>query len=119
MGGGGMGGGRMGGPGQGGPGMGGGRRGGPPGGGPGGATSGGKERLERLAQRTGGAYFEIGKKLTLGDIYMRIAEQLRNQYSLGFVPQAEARAGYRRLKVDVKRKGLTVQAREGYYGVTS
>jgi VWFA-related protein len=70
--------------------------------------------LKEIALRTGGAYFETGKKQTLSDIYTTIEEELRNQYSLGYTP-LNSEPGYRRLKVGVRKKGLTVQAREGYY----
>ena len=35
---------------------------------------------------------------------------------LGYVPDANARGGYRKIEVDVARKGLVVRARDGYYG---
>ena len=109
-------------PGIGGPGMGGPGRGGGPGGrglggrGPGGPDRGdGKKSLQTLSKRTGGAYFEVGKKDTLEKIYATIEEELRSQYSLGYTPDAGAQSGYRRIKVDVRRKGVVVQGREGYY----
>lgn len=108
----------MGGPG-GGPGMGGPGGGGPGGGGPGGAGGPGGSRdgreLKRIARRTGGGYFEVSKKETLEQIYAKIEEELRNQYSLGYTPGIEAKDGYRRIKVDTHKKGLLVQGREGYY----
>ena len=52
---------------------------------------------------------------TLEKIYSRIDDELRNQYSLGFTPVPATRPGYRKIRVSVKRKGLTVQARDGYY----
>jgi len=107
----------IGGPGMGGPGRGGGPGGRGPGGrGPGGPDRGdGKKSLQTLSKRTGGAYFEVGKKDTLEKIYARIEEELRSQYSLGYTPDAGAQSGYRRIKVDVRRKGVVVQGREGYY----
>jgi VWFA-related protein len=113
-------------PGMGGPGMGGGGRGGPGGGGPGGGRGGrgpggghdpaeGKKNLQVLSNRTGGAYFEVGKKETLEKIYGKIEEELRSQYSLGYAPEANAQSGYRKIKVEVQKKGLVVQGREGYY----
>jgi VWFA-related protein len=109
-------------PGVGGPGMGGPRRGGGPGGGgPGRGGPGGRDRshekedLQTLSRRTGGAYFEVGKKETLEKIYGKIEEELRSQYSLGYTPEANAQAGYRRIQVAVQKKDLVVQGREGYY----
>ncbi len=114
-GGGGMGrGGGMGIPGMGIPGGGG--RGG--GGGPyGGARPDGKKILQQILRETGGGYFEYSKKKSIGDIYQQIEEELRNQYSIGYTPdRSDATAGYHKIKLTLRgRKGLVVQAREGYY----
>ena len=74
----------------------------------------GRKALERIAQETGGGYFDLSAAATLEKIYARIEDQLRNQYSLGFTPLG-SRPGYRKVRVSVKPKGLTVQARDGYY----
>jgi len=74
--------------------------------------------LEQLARETGGAYFDLTATESLEKIYTRIEDELRNQYYLGFTPgpgREKARSGYRKLRVSVKRKGLTVHARDGYY----
>jgi VWFA-related protein len=92
--------------------------GGPGGGGPGGQgpapRSDGKRHLEEIAAETGGSYFEVTKKQSLEQIYQKIEEELRNQYSLGYTP-ANTAAGFRHIKVSTKQKALTVQARSGYY----
>jgi VWFA-related protein len=89
----------------------------------------GRQVLQRIARETGGRYFEIrkkelnkkelntqemGKKSPLGEIYKEVAGELRQQYSLRFAAESEP-GGYHRLKVTVKKRGLTVQAAEGYY----
>ena len=74
----------------------------------------GRKALERISKETGGAYFDLSRTQSLEKIYARIEDELRNQYSLGFTP-GNGRSGYRKLRVSVKRKGLTVQARDGYY----
>lgn len=74
----------------------------------------GRKALERIAKDTGGGFFDASTGDTLAMVYGRIEDQLRNQYSLGFTP-VSSRPGYRRIRVSVKRKGLTVQARDGYY----
>jgi VWFA-related protein len=75
----------------------------------------GKKVLERIAQETGGGYFEGGKKESLDDLYRQIQEELRNQYSLGYTPDKSAGPGYRAVRVLTKNKNLVVQARDGYY----
>ena len=76
----------------------------------------GRKALERIAKETGGAYFDLTAPETLEKIYGRIDDELRNQYSLGFTPVSKG-SGYRKIRVSVKRKGVTVQARDGYYPV--
>ena len=75
----------------------------------------GKKILEQISKETGGGFFEVSKKQPIEEIYSRIQEELRNQYSLGYTPDKTA-AGYHKISVTVKEKGLLVQARDGYYG---
>jgi len=76
----------------------------------------GKKVLERISKETGGAFFEVSKKLPLDAIYKRIEEELRSQYSLGYTPARTSNgSGYRKIHVSAKQKGLVVQARDGYY----
>jgi VWFA-related protein len=74
----------------------------------------GKKILERISQETGGAYFEVSGKMPLDKIYDQIEEELRNQYNLGYTPD-QSSGGYHKILVSLKRKGLTVRARDGYY----
>lgn len=75
----------------------------------------GKKVLERLSKETGGRLFEVSKKEPVEQIYAQIQEELRNQYSLGYTPDAAA-SGYHKIQVAAKKKDLVVQARDGYYG---
>ncbi|HTU47885.1 MAG TPA: VWA domain-containing protein [Bryobacteraceae bacterium] len=75
--------------------------------------------LKRLSKETGGGYFEVSKTRTIGDIYDAIQEELRSEYSLGFVSDRPVtRSGFRALRVITKEKGLLVQARDRYYAET-
>ena len=90
-----------------------GRRGGIPGGM---AHANGKKVLDQISRETGGRMFQVSKKLSLGQVYDQIQEDLRHQYSLGYTPQSTANStGYRRIHLSTKQKGLIVQTREGYY----
>jgi VWFA-related protein len=83
---------------------------------PGGSNKKGKDVLERLSRETGGSFFAVSKKMTIDDIFTRLQEELRNQYSLGYSSDNPAAgAGYRTTKLTVQTKGLVVQTREGYY----
>jgi len=116
------GGGPMGGPGggggqgpdQGGPSGGGSGRGGPSGGGAPDRSQ-GKKNMEALTAETGGALFEVSKKVVLSDIFAQIGRDLRSQYSLAYKPEANALPGYRLLQVSSRKKNLRVEARQGYY----
>ena len=74
----------------------------------------GKKILERISQETGGAYFDVSNKMPLDKIYDQIEEELRNQYNIGYTPDKPG-GGYHKVLVSVKRKNLTVRARDGYY----
>ena len=74
----------------------------------------GKKILEQISKETGGGFFEVSKKQPIDLIFDRIQEELRSEYSLGYTPD-KAEAGYHKIMVTVKQKGLIVQAREGYY----
>ncbi len=79
----------------------------------------GKKILQRISKETGGRFFEVTKKETVGDIYDSIVEELRVQYNMGFTPDKDSAAsGYHHIELTVKRKDnkdLTVQTRDGYY----
>ena len=77
----------------------------------------GKKVLQQISRETGGGYFEVSKKKTVAEIYQEIQEELRNQYSIGYTPERRSGDGgeFRAIEVSVKGKGLTVQARKGYY----
>ena len=75
--------------------------------------------LKRLSKETGGGFFEVTQKQTIGDIYEAIQQELRSEYSLGFVSDRPVtRSGFRSLRVVTKQKGLVVQARDRYYAET-
>ncbi len=76
----------------------------------------GKKILERISSETGGRLFEVSKKQSIGEIYKTIAEELRNQYNIGYSSnRADAGAGYRKIHLVTRQKDLLVQTRDGYY----
>jgi VWFA-related protein len=78
----------------------------------------GKKILEQISKQTGGQLFVVSKKEPIEKIYDSIAEDLRNQYNLGYTPDpADAEGGYHKITLKAKQKDLTVQARDGYYAV--
>jgi len=75
----------------------------------------GKKVLEQISRGIGGRFFEISHKQPIEKAYTEIKEDLRNQYSIGYTPEKAERGVYRHIHLATKNKGLTVQAREGYY----
>jgi VWFA-related protein len=76
----------------------------------------GKKVLQRVSKETGGRFFEVTKKETVGDIYSSIVEELRTQYSMGYTPDKDSTSsGYHHVVLTAKGNDLSVQTRDGYY----
>ncbi len=76
----------------------------------------GKGVLMRLSKETGGGFFEVSKKLGIDQIYGAIQDELRSQYSIGFVSDVPVRVSeFRALQLTTRQKGLVVQARDRYW----
>lgn len=76
----------------------------------------GKRYLEELAEVTGGRVFR--PEATPGGLtkaFEGIAEELRRQYNIGYIPADEGKRGQRKqIKVRVNRPNLIVRARDSY-----
>jgi VWFA-related protein len=76
----------------------------------------GKRILQRMSNDTGGSFFEVSKGQTVDRIFDVLQEELRNQYSLGYVSDKPiAISGFRAIQLTVRQKGLLVQARHQYW----
>lgn len=76
----------------------------------------GRKILQQMSRETGGGFFEVSKKLPIDQIYDRIEEELRNQYSLGYTPdRTDGGSAFRKIAVTIKQKNMIVQTRQGYY----
>lgn len=75
-------------------------------------------RLSKYSHDTGGDIYYGVKEDTFSDFYTRITEEARNQYTLLYSPHGERKVDYHSIEVRVRREGLTVLARQGYYGGT-
>jgi Ca-activated chloride channel family protein len=69
--------------------------------------------LRKIAEETGGGYFELEKTADLAPTFTRVAQELRSQYLLGFTP-ATLDGKPHKLEVRVKRPGLNARARRSY-----
>ncbi len=76
----------------------------------------GRQILMRLSKETGASFFEVSKKQGIEQIYQGIEEELRSQYSLGFISDRPNEISeFRTLKLSTKQKGLIVQCQERYW----
>src|SRR5205823_13860383 len=69
--------------------------------------------LKKLAEETGGGYFELKKTDELGPTFSRVAQELHSQYTLGFSPAALDGKEHK-LEVRLSKPGLTARARKSY-----
>jgi Ca-activated chloride channel homolog len=69
--------------------------------------------LKKLADETGGGYFELKKTADLGPTFSRVAQELHSQYVLGFEPK-QLDGKVHKLTVKMKQTGMTARARKSY-----
>ena len=69
--------------------------------------------LRRLADETGGGYFELKKSDDLAPTFTRVAQELHSQYTLGFTP-ATLDGREHKLEVRGTEPGASVRARRTY-----
>jgi VWFA-related protein len=76
----------------------------------------GSRGLTKMAKETGGGFFNVSKKNGIEQIFDAIQDELRSQYSLGYISDQPVRISeFRKLQLSVKQKGLVVQARDRYW----
>jgi Ca-activated chloride channel homolog len=69
--------------------------------------------LRKVADETGGGYFELTKASELASTFTKIAQELHSQYVIGFTPtQFDNRV--HKLTVKMKQPGMTARARRSY-----
>jgi len=69
--------------------------------------------LKKLAEETGGGYFEPKRREELDSAFTRIAQELHSQYVLGFSPE-RLDGKMHKLEVRVNKPGMTARARKSY-----
>jgi VWFA-related protein len=68
-----------------------------------------------LSELTGGRLIAIESTRDLSSTFVRILEEFRMRYLISYSPEGVSGAGWHRLDVRVKGRGLTVKARPGYF----
>lgn len=69
--------------------------------------------LKRLAQETGGGFFELTKSADLNTTFTRVIQELHSQYAMAFVPE-RLDGKVHKLEVRVKKPGMVARARQSY-----
>jgi hypothetical protein len=69
--------------------------------------------LRRVAEETGGGYFELKKTADLNKTFTRVSEELHAQYTLGFSPP-ELDGKLHLIDVTVNRPGAKARGRKSY-----
>ena len=71
--------------------------------------------LEYYSGYTGGVFYSHWSKKALEDQLTRIASEIHSQYELAYVPDTLNQTGFHRIEVQVRRPGVKVRARAGYF----
>jgi Ca-activated chloride channel family protein len=72
--------------------------------------------LRRFSRETGGHLYSVADPDELKDAVLGIQEELRFQYVIGYHSMRNTWDGaFRRIKVELNRKGLEIRTRRGYY----
>ena len=75
--------------------------------------------LRKLAHETGGRVLYPNSFGQLNDVYAEVYEELRNQYTIGYISTNTLKDGsYRHIQVKVEAPGAVISARPGYYAPT-
>jgi Ca-activated chloride channel family protein len=69
--------------------------------------------LKRLAEETGGGYFELKKTDDLSPTFTRVAQELHSQYTLGFAPSVLDGKEHK-LALKMRDPRMTARARKSY-----
>jgi len=72
--------------------------------------------LRKIADETGGGYFELKTTSELAPTFTRVAQELHSQYVIGFSPAALDNKVHK-LAVRMKKPGMTARARKSYLAV--
>lgn len=69
--------------------------------------------LPKIAEESGGGYFELTRAEDLRQTFARVAEELHRQYAIGFEP-TKLDGKLHKLEVKLKKSGMKARARKSY-----
>jgi Ca-activated chloride channel family protein len=70
--------------------------------------------MDHLAEQTGGVAFDL-LHVDAKEAFEEISEQLRSMYEIAYASSNAPDGSYRKITIRVKRDGMTVRAKTGYY----
>ncbi len=74
------------------------------------------KQLEAMANESAGTLFSADSESDLEGVYQRVAAELRMLYSLAYSPENTNKdGGFRKINVEVKREGVALRTRRGYF----
>lgn len=75
-----------------------------------------RRSLKRLAELSGGKYLDTKAFASLTDVYAQVAEELKNQYWVSYIPRNKTKNGeWREIDIQVNRGGVVASSRRGYF----
>jgi VWFA-related protein len=79
----------------------------------------GESPMKKLTEQTGGRVIEVGNNPDkLKKAFDEISNELRSQYSIGYIPTNRVKDGsFRRVEIKARDKQYKIQARAGYYAI--
>jgi VWFA-related protein len=76
--------------------------------------------LEQLTAETGGRTFFPAKEDDLEGSFQEIAQELRSQYSIGYISTNKKKDGtYRNIQIKISNKDYRARHKKGYYAPKS
>jgi VWFA-related protein len=75
-----------------------------------------KKKMEKIAEETGGRFFQAGSAAQLSDIYTTIEKELRSQYLIAYQStNTSGSTDFRTVELKVGKPGLEAKTMRGYY----
>ncbi len=71
--------------------------------------------LKDMTHASGGSLFEARSNRDLRRTFLKVLEEFKSRYLLGYSPTGVPLGGWHRLDVRVKGRSVTVKARPGYF----
>jgi VWFA-related protein len=75
-----------------------------------------RQRMQALADRTGGRLHEVHRLEKMAELYREVAANLRTLYTVAYQPSGErARGKWHEIRIEVPNTGLIARTKSGYF----